>query len=130
MLSNIYLFWRVSRKGICSGKVGNIESVTFVIKMSQFGIDCNATVVSHSLFTSRQYIEQRCFSAVGISNQGNVNYIVLCRCLDFAAAASKGTTVTAAGVAVRYKYSLTAAFKLLPLIVRSYYINHLSLTAS
>ncbi len=72
MLRHHPLLWRVCRYGICAGQIGEAYPVVAETDRSLRRIDRDARIVAHMLVKTRQIVEQRGFTAVGVAYQRHV----------------------------------------------------------
>ena len=74
--ANIQLFGRIFGDGIGAGQVDQVECVVSLVEAGRFGIDRNPAVVPYPFMRSGSEVEQRGFAAVGVADQGYVDYLV------------------------------------------------------
>ena len=114
LLAHIEFFWRISREGIGTRQIYQIEVVAVEIGFAHLGIHGYTAIVAYAFVSTRSKVEEGSLAAVWISHQCHVDDAVESFCFLF----SQGFV---AGIVFSFSYEHLVAERLLVAIVGIYY---------
>ena len=114
LLAHIEFFWRISREGIGTRQIYQIEVVAVEIGFAHLGIHGYTTIISYTFVSTRCEVEEGSLTAVWISHQCHIDDAVE----SFSFLLSQSLV---AGIVFSFSYEHLVAERLLVAIVGIYY---------